>query len=80
MYYLYLQIKDSLKFADTFLPGHIQTPAALFTLLKNNIVFVNDGPNEILQSMQTLMDESKNVWHVAGAGDCDCFVITAVHI
>lgn len=77
MKYLYIQIKDSLHFADQWLPGGIDTPEELFNILKANTVFVNDGNNEILQRMQTLMSPKNNVWKISGAGDCDCFVIAA---
>ena len=77
MKYLYIQIRDSITFADEWLPAGISTPAQLYQVLKANTVFVNDGNNEILQTMQTLMTAERNVWHVSGAGDCDCFVITA---
>lgn len=76
MKFLYIQIKDSLEYADAWLPSGIKTPSELYSILKANTVFINDGKDEILQEMPTLMDQNLNVWGVAGGGDCDCFTIS----
>lgn len=78
MRYLFIQVKESLNFADTWLPSNINGAddcEYLFQLLKDSTTFINDPPQtELLQTMQTLF--KNNFWNVSGAGDCDCFVIT----
>ena len=77
MKYLLMQVKESLSYADNFLPGNMNKNDMqyLFDLLKANTTYMLDGPDtELLQSMPTLFDN--NYWGIRGAGDCDCFVIT----
>lgn len=70
-----VQIEDSLDYAARFVPMGTR-PRQLFWLLKQHTVYKNDPPGvELLQSMPSLME--KNFWGVPGAGDCDCFSITA---
>jgi len=77
MFYLFLQISNSLPFASEWVPQDIETPEDLFKLLKRNTIYFNDSPQaEQLQKMPTLLG-IKNIHGVPGAGDCDCFVITA---
>ena len=74
IYYLILQISDSLKFADDFLPSNIASPEELYNLLKSNLIFMHDPPDtELLQSFETMMEG--RYWGRRGLGDCDCFVI-----
>ena len=69
------QIQDSLDYAAEFVPAGT-TPSQLFWLLKQHTVYKNDPPGtELLQSMPSLMEN--NFWGIPGAGDCDCFSITA---
>jgi len=71
-----LQIEESLSFARNFVPRG-ETPRSLFTLLKQHTTYRLDPPGvELLQSMPTLMHN--NFYGISGAGDCDCFTITAV--
>ena len=71
------QVKHSLLFADNWLPERLEGPAELFWILKNNTTYVADPPGvELLQSMPSLFKD--NFWGVSGAGDCDCFTITAI--
>ena len=71
-----LQIQESLSFARNFVPRG-ETPRSLFTLLKQHTTYRHDPPGvELLQSMPTLMH--RNFYGIPGAGDCDCFTITAV--
>jgi len=71
-----LQIEESLSFARNFVPRG-ETPRSLFTLLKQHTTYRLDPPGvELLQSMPTLMHN--NFYGIPGAGDCDCFTITAV--
>ena len=71
-----LQIEDSLSFARNFVPRG-ETPRSLFALLKQHTTYRHDPPGvELLQSMPTLMHN--NFYGIPGAGDCDCFTITAV--
>lgn len=70
------QIADSIPFAQTWLPGGSMTPSQLFWLLRQNTTYKNDPPGiELLQSMPSLFED--NYWGIPGAGDCDCFTITA---
>lgn len=71
-----VQIQDSLSYARNFVPRG-ETPRSLFTLLKQHTTYRHDPPGvELLQSMPTLMHN--NFYGIPGAGDCDCFTITAV--
>ena len=76
MYYLLLQVKDSLKFADNWLPDNIGNDTEyLYKLLKSCTKFHDDTKGEeLIQSMQTLFEH--NVHGKSGYGDCDCFVTT----
>jgi len=74
MYYIKIQIIDSLKYALDNTPK-FQNPEQLFTWLKNKVVYKNDFQNhELLQTMPTLFEN--NAHGIPGAGDCDCFTIT----
>jgi hypothetical protein len=74
---LILQVQDSLNFMRRFLPDDVETADQLFNFLKARLVFVNDPPNtELLQTSQTLF--KNNPHGISGAGDCDCFCITAL--
>ena len=71
-----LQVEHSIPFAAEVCPT-FDHPAQLFRWLKDRLIYRKD-PNgrELLQTMQTL-------WHgeyygIPGAGDCDCFSITAL--
>jgi hypothetical protein len=71
-----VQIKDSLEFADRFLP---QTTSVdeIWRILKDNLTYKHDPPGvELLQSFPSLMQD--NYWGVPGSGDCDCFTIAAI--
>lgn len=69
------QIIDSVQFCYDYIPT-MGDPAELFNYLKKYITFKHDPPNtELLQSAQTLFLNNKH--GIAGAGDCDCFVILA---
>lgn len=71
------QVKQSLEFADNWLPQVLEGPAELFWILKNNTVYVSDPPGvELLQSMPSLFED--NYWGIPGAGDCDCFTIATI--
>jgi hypothetical protein len=72
-----LQVKNSIKFADQWLPQYLEGPAELFWILKNNTAYVADPPGiELLQSMPSLFND--NYWGIPGAGDCDCFTIATI--
>lgn len=76
LFYLFIQIKQSVGYARGWLPGNIETPEELFNLLKANVTYKNDFPEtELLQTMRTLFE--RNPHGIPGAGDCDCFTITA---
>jgi len=54
-----------------------RTPEGLFKLIKANVTYHDDPKGvELLQSSQTLFED--NYHGVRGAGDCDCFTITAL--
>jgi len=70
------QSYESLSYAAKICP-RFETPEQLFNWLKHNTSFHSDPPGtELLQTMPTLFEE--NYHGVPGAGDCDCFVITAI--
>ena len=70
------QIEESLDFAEDFVPANC-TPKELFWILRQNTTYRNDPPGvELLQSMPSMFED--NYWGIPGAGDCDCFTITAV--
>lgn len=77
-YYLLIQIEQSIPYALEFCDQHnINSPEQLFRVLKSKLQYKNDkGGIEQLQSMPTLMSEN-NIHGIPGAGDCDCFTITA---
>lgn len=69
------QIDHSLDYASGFIPANTNA-RELFWILRQNTVYKNDPPGvELLQSMPSLFED--NYWGIAGAGDCDCFTITA---
>lgn len=69
------QIKDSLDYAQGFV-ARGTSPKELFWFLKTMTTYKNDPPGvELLQSMPSLFED--NFWGIPGAGDCDCFSITA---
>jgi len=69
------QISESLDYAAGFVPRDTD-PKELFWILRQNTVYKNDPPGvELLQSMHSLFED--NYWGIPGAGDCDCFTITA---
>ncbi|NBT88368.1 MAG: hypothetical protein EBT51_08720 [Flavobacteriaceae bacterium] len=70
------QIEASIDFANDFVP--IDTdPKELFWILRQNTTYKNDPPGvELLQSMPSMFED--NYWGIPGAGDCDCFTISAV--
>lgn len=73
--YLRLQIEESLNYADKVTPN-FQHPADFFHWLKPQLIYRKDPKNtELLQSMKTLL--KNNFYGTPGAGDCDCFTITA---
>ena len=70
------QVIDSIPYCYNNLP-EFENPRQLFKYLKERTRFKHDKPNEeTLQTAQTLFDN--NVHGLSGAGDCDCFTITAV--
>jgi len=75
MYYLMIQVKESISFADEWLPPGIKDPRKLFNLLRMHTIYKKDTPGiEQLQTMQTLLGKN-NIHGIPGAGDCDCFTI-----
>lgn len=75
---LKIQAIDSLHFARSFLPEKKMTPEEIFDFLKKEVVYYNDPKDiELLQSMPTLFGW-ENIHSIYGAGDCDCFTITAL--
>lgn len=70
------QIAASVPYARNWMPV-TDSPKDMFWILKQHTTYKNDPPGvELLQSMPSLMDD--NYWGIPGAGDCDCFTITAV--
>lgn len=68
------QVARSIPYAAEHCP-QFANPFQLFDWLKARTVYRLDPKgNELLQSMQTLMEG--NYYGVPGAGDCDCFTIT----
>jgi len=73
--HLRLQIEESIKYADKVTP-HFTHPANFFNWLKPQLTYKKDPRGvELLQSMPTLLNN--NFYGTPGAGDCDCFTITA---
>lgn len=58
------------------------TPEQIFYRLKSMVVYQNDPEgNELLQQTATLLNLNGNNYHgIDGAGDCDCFTITALAV
>jgi|GEM_PF-1658821 len=53
------------------------SPHALFDFLKLQVIYKNDPPGiELIQSMGTMFEN--NYHNIKGAGDCDCFTVTAM--
>jgi hypothetical protein len=78
LYHLKIQIIHSLDFADQWLPDRNMSPAEIFKLLKKNVIYTPDPPGvELIQTMQTMFDYWNNPHGMYGAGDCDCFTVTA---
>jgi len=76
MKHIKIQIIDSIDFALLECPP-MDTPEELFYWLKNRVTYKNDFKGvELLQTMETLFNN--NCHNIPGAGDCDCFTITAV--
>lgn len=72
------QVRDSIPFAETFLPGNVDTPKQIFNFLRGEVVYFNDPEHiELLHSMPSLFS-SKNQHGIYGAGDCDCFTIACL--
>lgn len=70
------QIKESIDYADKFLPRST-TPQEIWYILKPSLIYKNDPPGiELLQSFPSMMED--NYWGTPGMGDCDCFTIAAV--
>jgi hypothetical protein len=72
------QVKDSIAFADGFLPNRSMTPGQIFSFLKKRTIYFNDPPTEELLQMMPTMFSKKNAHNIYGAGDCDCFTIAAL--
>jgi hypothetical protein len=69
------QIVDSYDYCSQNLTA--RTPEGLFNLIKANVVYRNDPKGiELLQTSQTMFEN--NYHGIRGAGDCDCFTITAL--
>lgn len=72
------QAKESVPFARSFLPDGEMSPGEIFNFLKGEVMYMNDPDGiELLQSTKTLFTE-QNIHNIYGAGDCDCFTITAL--
>ena len=70
------QIENSLDYAETFVPRNT-TPKELFWILRQNTTYHNDPKGvELLQSMPSMFED--NYWGIPGAGDGDCFTISAI--
>jgi len=75
LHHIKVQTIDSINFANIVCPD-FEHPEDLFYWLKENTTYKNDPRDiELLQTMQTLFN--KNYHGIPGAGDCDCFTITA---
>ena len=75
--HLKIQVEDSIDFACDYLPSLEMTPREIFNHLKKDIVYVSDPPGvELIQSMPTMLSYL-NPHNIYGAGDCDCFTVTA---
>lgn len=71
-----VQVRDSIDFANDFLPART-TSLEIWSILKDNLIYKNDPPGiELLQSFPSLMND--NYWGIPGAGDCDCMTIAAL--
>lgn len=76
--YMRLQIAEGLNYAAENCP-RFNNAAELFYYLKPRLKYKHDPHEvELLQSLPTLLNANENFWGVAGAGDCDCFVIAAL--
>lgn len=70
------QVIDSYQCAYDVCPRFAH-PKDLFTWLKSRVKYTDDPPgNELIQSMQTLFFDNKH--GRPGAGDCDCFTVSAL--
>ena len=70
------QIEESIPYAQKFVPRDCDAKE-LFWILRNNVKYVNDPDGiELLQSMPSMFED--NYHGIPGAGDCDCFTITAI--
>lgn len=71
---IHYKIKESLPFAREYVPNYIHSAEDLFYFLKSKLIYKSDPKGiELLQSFPALMLD--NYHGIAGAGDCDCFVI-----
>lgn len=72
------QAYESVDFCKHFLPNGKMNPREVFNFLKREVVYYNDPEGiELLQSTKTLFSED-NYHGIYGAGDCDCFTLTAL--
>jgi hypothetical protein len=80
---LMMQVKESLPFAAEHFPN-VSSPEQLFYDLKGLTLYRNDPPGvEFIQSMPTLFSDithRSGIRYPVGAGDCDCFTVTALAI
>lgn len=76
MPYIRIQIRDSVPYARKHFSG-FDSAADLYRELKRITQFEYDPDDmELLQESKTLFEDN---WHgIPGAGDCDCFTITAI--
>lgn len=80
MKYWVRQLGDSLEAAEAdYPPGSIGTAGELWAELRPRVTYVNDPDDrELIQSYQTLFYDN---WHgTPGAGDCDCFALSAAAV
>jgi len=76
--YMRLQIGEGLPYAIANCPTFTNA-AELFYWLKIRVKYKHDPHNiELLQTLPTLLNAEQNYWRISGAGDCDCFVISAL--
>lgn len=74
------QVKDSIPTAYSL--GIYGTPEEIFYQLKSRTTYRHDPDgNELLQETATLLNLNGRNYHgISGAGDCDCFTITALAV
>lgn len=72
------QVYDSLPAAERL--NIYGTPEEIFNKLKAKLIYTPDpNGNELLQQLDTLLNNNGNNYHgIDGAGDCDCFTIAAL--